>query len=111
MATAKKTTGTTTPKRSTKKTTTVSSSKKRTKSSPAAAAKKSHHHLRSFRLQRDQQAFFTFRITRQTVYWTILFIFIIVIQSVVLAEQVNVSNAITQLSIQTNQVTPSVHKK
>jgi len=55
------------------------------------AAKKQPEKMRSFRIARDQPAFTTFQITRQTVYWIILVAFIIFAQLWILKLQVEVA--------------------
>ena len=55
------------------------------------AAKKSAP-MRSFRVYKDAQPFTTFRITRQTVYWAILLIFIILTQVWLLKIQMDITD-------------------
>lgn len=55
--------------------------------------------MKSFRVAHNQPAFTTFKITRQTVYWTILICFIIFVQLWILKLQIEVSTYLeTQLS-------------
>lgn len=48
--------------------------------------------MRSFRIAKEGDSFTTFKITRQTVYWTILICFIIFVQLWILKLQIEVSS-------------------
>lgn len=63
-----------------------------------ASAKKSAE-LKSFKLAKGQ-SFFEFRISRQTIYWTILVAFIIIMQLWILKVQLDVMNATDALNQQ-----------
>lgn len=77
MATNKKTTAK-------KRPTTTSAKKKTTRSKKAAP-------MQSFRVYKDSQSFTTFRVTRQTLYWTILLLFIIITQLWILKVQLDIA--------------------
>jgi len=68
-----------------KATTRRASAKKSTRSS-------STNQMRSFHIARDQPPFTTFRITRQTLYWTILVAFIVFAQLWIINLQVEVAS-------------------
>ena len=53
--------------------------------------------MQSFHLHEDVKPFTTFRITRQTVYWTILLLFIAVTQLLILKTQLDIANLTEQL--------------
>lgn len=80
-----------TKKRSTRSTT--PSTKKSTRSKKPAP-------MRSFKLSPDTPGFTTFRVTRQTVYWTILLIFIIIMQLWILKIQLDIATLTDQLLAQ-----------
>lgn len=72
--------------------------KLRTKTTTAKSAKRIVHGepaeqpMRSFKLYRDKpEDFMTFRVTRQTLYWSILLIFIIVMQMWILQTQLEIA--------------------
>jgi hypothetical protein len=70
MPTAKKTTKKTAPKKAPVKAT---AAKRTGRSTKAHKAPKSHPtRMRSFRVYRSQEPFFTFRVSHQTVYWLVL---------------------------------------
>ena len=48
--------------------------------------------MKSFRVYKDDQSFNSFRITRQTVYWTILLLFIIATQLWLLKIQLDIAD-------------------
>ncbi|MDB5160318.1 MAG: hypothetical protein JWO99_581 [Candidatus Saccharibacteria bacterium] len=72
-----------------KKTTAKKPAKKTTHK--RVASKKSSR-MKSFKLYKDDKPFTTFRITKQTVYWSILLIFIIITQLWILKVQLDISN-------------------
>lgn len=67
------------------KTTTTKSAKRVVRSKGQAEP------MRSFKVYRDTPSFTTFRVTRQTVYWTILLVFIIVMQLWILQVQLEIA--------------------
>ena len=48
--------------------------------------------MKSFRVYKDDQSFTTFKVTRQTVYWTILLVFIVITQLWLLKIQMDISD-------------------
>ena len=54
--------------------------------------------LRSFKVCKEPTPFVTFRITDQTVYWSILLIFILVLALWVLQIQINISDVLNQIN-------------
>ena len=72
-----------------KKTTAKKSIKKTTRKS--TPSKKSAE-MKSFKLYKDPGPFATFRITRQTIYWSIFLIVIIITQLLILKVQIDISN-------------------
>lgn len=74
-----------TPKKRITRTSTAQSAKR------VIRGKKEEQPMRSFKIYRDTPAFTTFRVTRQTVYWTILLIFIIVMQLWILQVQLEIA--------------------
>lgn len=72
-----------------KKTTAKKSIKKTTRKSTPS---KKPAEMKSFRLCKDPEPFAAFRITKQTIYWSILLIFIIISQLLILKVQLDISN-------------------
>ncbi len=99
MATAKKTTAKKKPvtrKVAVKKPAKTSVASKTTRSRKTSVSKTPQ--MRSFRISKEDSAFTTFKITRQTIYWTILICFIIFVQLWILKLQIEVSTYLeTQL--------------
>jgi hypothetical protein len=85
MVTKKATPKKRTSKSSTAKTTAAKSAKRVVRSKKQAAE------MRSFKIYRDVPSFTTFRVTRQTVYWTILLLFIILMQLWILQVQLEIA--------------------
>ena len=102
MATAPKS-STTTKKASSKKA--PSKGKQGRASSPSSkkATSKKDSAVRSFHLTPETQAFTTFRITRQTIYWIILAAFIIFVQLWILKLQIEVATLLDNQAMQLNQ--------
>jgi hypothetical protein len=73
----------------TKKTTAKKPVKKTTRK---RAPSKKPSQMKSFKLYKDDKPFTTFRITKQTVYWSILLIFIVITQLWILKVQLDISN-------------------
>jgi len=69
------------------------------KTAPKKASAKKSAELKSFKLAKGE-SFFEFKISRQTVYWTILIAFIIVMQLWILKVQLEVMNATDALNQQ-----------
>ncbi len=93
--TAKATTRATAPKKAPVKKAVAKKAPAKKAATRKVAAKKTtakSAELRSFRVARDQPAFTTFRITKQTVYWIILVAFIIFAQLWILKLQVEVTS-------------------
>ena len=96
-----------TPKKTVAKKTTASKSAakkpsvKRTSSKKAGSKQQS---VRSFRLSQDSEAFTSFRITRQTVYWIILVSFIIFVQLWILKLQIEVAMLLDAQQLQIQQL-------
>jgi len=65
-------------------------------------------YYRSLKAAAPAQPFISFKLTRQTLYWSILVIFILLIQILILEAQYNVMQAVDNLNSQTQQsvVTP-----
>jgi hypothetical protein len=78
MATTKK-------KTTAKKRPATTSPKKKTTRSKKVAP------MQSFRIYKDAPTFTTFRVTRQTLYWTILLLFIIITQLWILKVQLDIA--------------------
>ena len=74
-------------------------------------ATKTGQKVHSFRVTKDYTPFFTFRITRQTVYWLILVAFVIVMQIWVLSVLNQVNTAINDLTIQSSRTPLMTTKK
>jgi hypothetical protein len=55
--------------------------------------------MRSFKIAPDEPSFFTLRITKQTVYWSILLIFILITQLWILNAQLDVIQALDSSTI------------
>jgi len=55
--------------------------------------------MESFKVSRDEPPFFTLRITKQTVYWSILLIIILVAQLMVLNAQLDVIQTLDSITI------------
>ncbi len=94
MATAKKTTvKKTAPAKKTTVTKKTVAAKKtvKKKSSAQKASTKKAPQVKSFRRSKNEPSFTTFKITRQTVYWLILIMFIIFMQLWILSLQIEVS--------------------
>lgn len=53
--------------------------------------------LKSFAIQKEQVPFMTFRVTDQTVYWSVLFILILILSLWVLNIQLNISDIINNI--------------
>lgn len=64
------------------------------KSTNKKSATQKTYTMRSFRIEKDNPPFTTFKITRQTVYWVILICFIIFAQLWIIKLQIDVSNLI-----------------
>ena len=64
------------------------------------AKKQSVKALQSFKVSQPQQPFFEFKISRQTIYWTILVAFIIVMQLWILKVQLDVMQVTDTLNQQ-----------
>jgi hypothetical protein len=82
-----------------------STGKRSTRSTTASAkrvirGKKKAEQMKSFKIYRDNPAFTTFRVTRQTVYWTILLVFIIIMQLWILKVQLDIAVLTDQLLAQ-----------
>ena len=60
--------------------------------------------IRSFRLAREDRAFTSFQITRQTVYWIILVSFIIFVQLWILKLQIEVATLLDAQQAQAEQL-------
>ena len=90
------------PKKTVVKKTTASKSVTK-KTSPKKAASKKQA-VRSFRVYRDSEAFTSFRITRQTVYWIILVSFIIFVQLWILKLQIEVAMLLDAQQLQIQQL-------
>lgn len=61
------------------------------------AASKKPEHTQSLRLTKESQSFISSRITLQTVYWSILAIFILVIGVYILNVQLDILNTLEQI--------------
>lgn len=102
MATAPKS-STTTKKASSKKAPSKGKQGRALSPSSKKATSKKDSAVRSFRLTPETQAFTTFRITRQTIYWIILAAFIIFVQLWILKLQIEVATLLDNQAMQLNQ--------
>jgi len=76
-----------------------------TKPKKSSAKKaKSKNEMRSFHVAKDDVAFKTFRITRQTIYWVILVAFIIFAQLWIINLQVQVASLLDAQQAQIQQM-------
>ena len=85
-----------TPKKPATKTTTA----KRKPVAKKTVARKSSKPapMQSFKVSRDEPPFLSFRVTKQTVYWSILLIFILLMQVWVLNAQLDVVESLDSLT-------------
>jgi hypothetical protein len=72
----------------------MATAKKATKKKVAKVAP-----LRSFKPSKEPTPFLTFRVTDQTVYWSILLILILILALWVLQIQINISNVLNQIKV------------
>jgi hypothetical protein len=71
--------------------------KKATKKKVATKKIKKVAPLKSFRLSKEPTPFVSFRVTDQTVYWSILLILILILALWVLQIQINISDVLNQI--------------
>ena len=64
------------------------------------ATSKKAAQMKSFHVYKDDQSFNSFRVTRQTVYWTILLLFIIAMQLWLLKVQMDIADLTNALLTQ-----------
>lgn len=98
MATTKKATKKTS--KPVPKTTKAKSSTKQTtrKSTPRTTKPKQISKVNSFKLERESIPFNSFKITEQTVYWIVLFAYILALSLWVLTIQINIMNIINAIT-------------
>ncbi|MFZ2126638.1 MAG: hypothetical protein WAV04_03970 [Candidatus Microsaccharimonas sp.] len=70
----------------------MATKKKSTKRTVKTTRKASQAPMRSFRIEKDTIPFFSTRITKQTAYWVILMVFIIISQLWILKLQMDIAN-------------------
>jgi len=101
MASTKKTTKKTAPRTVKASTKAPTTRKTVAKKSTAKRASTKKPQMRSFHISREERAFMDLQITRQTVYWVILFGFILFAQLWILKLQIEVASL---LDIQQQQI-------
>jgi len=76
----------------------MATAKKATKKKVAPKRAKKVAPLKSFKLSKEPTSFVSFRITDQTVYWSILLILILILALWVLQLQINLSDILSQIN-------------
>jgi hypothetical protein len=64
------------------------------------ASRKKQAPMRSFRVYKDPVPFSTFKITRQTAYWSVLLLFVMITQLWILRIQIDLANLTNALLLQ-----------
>jgi len=64
------------------------------------ASRKKQTPMRSFHVHKDPLPFRSFKITRQTAYWSVLLLFIMITQLWILRIQIDIANLTTALLVQ-----------
>jgi hypothetical protein len=77
----------------------MATAKKATKKKVASRKVKKVAPLKSFRLAKETMPFVSFRITDQTVYWSILLILILILFLWILQIQIKISDVLNQISV------------
>jgi len=70
----------------------------------ATIKKRSSHHqktikFKSFKVHKDVKPFVQFQVTQQTVYWSVLLIFILMLALWILGLQLNIDETINSISV------------
>lgn len=77
----------------------MATAKKATKKKVAVKKVKKVAPLKSFRLSKEPTPFVSFRVTDQTIYWSILLILILILALWVLQLQINLSDILNQVKV------------
>ena len=78
----------------------MATKKKTTKRTTRTASKKHTAPMRSFRVEKEQTPFTSFKVTRQTFYWVVLLLVIIATQLWILKLQMDISHLTDLLLIE-----------
>lgn len=77
----------------------MATAKKATRKKTAHKSVKKVASLKSFKLSKEPEPFVSFKVTDQTIYWSILLILILILALWVLQIQINISDMLNQITV------------
>lgn len=76
----------------------MATTKKAKKTTKKTAVKSKKTQMQSFKAYKETTPFMTFKVTDQTIYWTILFLMILALSLWVLSIQINISDILNNIT-------------